>query len=41
MQARALATCENAPNTDGYASALRKHQNIKILAHLFRQNRSS
>jgi len=37
----ALATCENAPHTDGYASAFRKHQSIKSLAHLIRQNRSS
>ncbi len=37
----ALATCENAPNTDGHASAFPKHQSIKSLAHLFRQNRSS
>ncbi len=28
-------------NTDGYTSAFRKHQGIKSLAHLFRQNRSS
>jgi len=37
----ALATRENAPHTKGYASAFRKHQSIKSLAHLIRQNRSS
>ena len=37
----ALGTCEDAPNTNGYASALRKHQSIKILPQLIRQIRSS
>ena len=37
----ALVTCENAPHTNGYASAFRKHQSIKSLAHLIRQNRPS
>jgi hypothetical protein len=38
---RALDGCENARHTNGYASASRNHQNIKILAHLIHQNRSS
>jgi hypothetical protein len=37
----ALGTCENARNTDGYDCASRKHQSIKTLAHLIRQNRSA
>ena len=36
-----LDACENAPYTKEYASAFRKHQSIKILAQLIRQNRSS
>ena len=37
----ALDTCAAAPHTSGYASARCKHQSLKILAHLIRQNRSS
>jgi hypothetical protein len=37
----ALDGCENARHTNGYASAFRNRQNIKILAHLIHQNRSS
>jgi hypothetical protein len=36
----ALATCENARNTNGYDCTSRKHQSINILVHLIRQNRS-
>ncbi len=36
----ALDTCADARHTSGHASARRKHQSIKILAHLIRQNRS-
>ena len=37
----APVACENAPHTNGYASAFRKRRTIKILAQLIQQNRSS
>jgi len=37
----APVACENPPHTNGYASAFRKRRNIKILAQLVQQNRSS
>ena len=36
-----LDACENASHTNGYSSAFRMHQNIKILAQLIQKNHSS